>query len=168
MERFGFSPATESVTAITDPTGILGLTADAACHTLQVKVENWCENSLETEAPIGALETLRSTMPDDCLKPIMFTMELLAEPASVLWTLKTFRCIAETIAACIPSLLSDHTLPERALSATSLIEPEHPDIRVEVAVLTQARDNAKKHVTALNEGISVHTDSDLMLAVMDK
>lgn len=75
---------------------------EAVCAALGVKVQHWMENSLENEEHGGATADLsdgfvRTTMPDDCLRPICFMMSVLGQPKSVIWTLRAFRCVSEKV-----------------------------------------------------------------------
>jgi hypothetical protein len=92
-------------------------------------------------------------MPDDLLKALAFLMELTTRSQSVMWVLQMFRCVGDTVANSLPSLLADHALPYGAETATqALIEPFDATMADEVGALEQARALARKQLHALSSG----------------
>jgi hypothetical protein len=165
MARFGFSPPADFAEVLS--TGLLGRAAAEACDGLRAKLEVWLENALESEADVGTDEALRTSMPDDCLKALAFAMEVLDQPKSVLWALQSFRCISETLSDGMCSLLADRTLPGRTRSVLSLIQPQDPEVGLEVACLSHARHLAKKFVAALSSDEPLYTETDAMQQLIE-
>lgn len=138
MASFGWAPTPEFMDVIS--TELLGDTAQKACLTIAEKIEEWMENCLvhssqfsdklclsvfysclnlnfvsanaqESEDDILEGEALRTTLPDDLLAALAYLMKVTAGSQSVMWMLRVFRCISDTVSNCIPSLFADHALP---------------------------------------------------------
>ena len=65
----------------------------------------------ESEEPLFEGEALRTTLPDDLLAVLAYVMKLTAGSHSVMWMLRVFRCVGDTVANSIPSLFADNALP---------------------------------------------------------